>query len=322
MPVHTRILRDSAVFALTIVAACQSTSVFRQEIAAVVTEVELCCPVWKLGAEDGNRKQEILLHLNKIAQFDAGVIREAIRQLIASDRRTGSYDMDLMMKLFILNRFVCDVPQWVDITEAPRFGGWVGIPETNQSVSVLWPLKIVDSEGNIDLVRFNVGYFGDEFLALEELDFLRRKYGMRRAASVKSPRKTYKLNPRCRPTGADARPNCTPSVADATYFRVGRNLIATHGQRRCANSYPGVRPGLRSSLLWNRCAASGGKILPSGTVILGATWFVSRSRDRRMTLSALGKAAADNVMAVKRFGHRLETDKEPRKAKAAVESNC
>src|SRR5262249_33723595 len=86
-------------------------------------------PAWADASKDDDHVRDaIAAEMNRLAQNDVDVLRAAIEKYIDLRRRTkDGYDVSSMSKLFLLNRFVFDVPSKVP-SGSPLFGGWVGVP--------------------------------------------------------------------------------------------------------------------------------------------------------------------------------------------------
>jgi hypothetical protein len=170
-----------AALALLGVMGCSSSKIWTRKgesVAAAINELERC-PVWR-GHEGTNitRKAAVLSSLSDLAQFDVAILRMAIARYVAHLKVSGAYDVDAMTKLFLLNRYILCVPKSITREEAGTFGGWVGIPRSGEYINALWPFEI-DGRDTLDLGSFNVGYLGDQYLAVDEFDHFYRNYGLR-----------------------------------------------------------------------------------------------------------------------------------------------
>jgi hypothetical protein len=137
------------------------------------------CPTWTgTGQNDTQRKAAIMRHLQDLRQFNLPTLREGLRRFVEEREITRTYDLDAMCKLFLLNRYVFDVPQWVPREQSVAFGAWMGIPEEDSRINVLWPLA-VNGAGHLELAGRNIGYLGADFRALDEFDYFAKQYGPR-----------------------------------------------------------------------------------------------------------------------------------------------
>ncbi len=109
---------------------------------------------------------------------DSDSVLSGIRRFIDERRETDDgFNVSAMSKLFVLNRYLFDVPEFVPLNQ-PGFGAFVGVPVHEGLVNELWPWE-VDSLGELRLTGFFRGYCGETFLALEEADAFRSRYGPR-----------------------------------------------------------------------------------------------------------------------------------------------
>jgi hypothetical protein len=61
-----------------------------------------------------------------------------------------------------------------------RFGGWLGVPADPESIDELWPLG-KGPGGRLVIIAPYRGYNGPPHLGLQEFDFFRGRYGLRKA---------------------------------------------------------------------------------------------------------------------------------------------
>jgi hypothetical protein len=115
-----------------------------------------------------------MLSLEALSRYDTPTIRAAFAQF-SSESRDGHADDE---KLFLANRYLFNVPEWVSAERALGFGGWFGIPQSEKGVNLLWPLHREPS-GRLRLVGRQIGYLGPPFAAMDELDYLEKEYGRR-----------------------------------------------------------------------------------------------------------------------------------------------
>jgi hypothetical protein len=98
--------------------------------------------------------------------------------VVAKWRANGEYSTGNAGQLFVMNRYLFKVPTQLKRGEARFFGGWTGVPHDENGVNPLWPLAVA-KDGRLKLVGRSSRYFGDEFQAVEEFDYLNLKYGRR-----------------------------------------------------------------------------------------------------------------------------------------------
>ena len=139
------------------------------------------CPPWtRVTEEDGdaNAKQELFMCLDQLAREETPVLRQAFKRYIKTRQAENNYSLDESSKLFVINRFLFNVPPSLGIEKAHFCGGWIGRPSRNEQIDTLWPWKLGVS-GKLELVGIYHGYIGEEYQALEEFDFFNKHFGRR-----------------------------------------------------------------------------------------------------------------------------------------------
>ena len=133
------------------------------------------CPQWNHIEPGDDRKAQMDLFecLDKLNEFDSPTLRCAIKQFLLSHE-----NIDGWSKLFIVNRYVCDVPEWVPLAQGSSFSGFMGFPIEDGRVGLLWPLG-KSASGRIVLIGHTAGYLGPSFLAVDEFDAFLKSYGRR-----------------------------------------------------------------------------------------------------------------------------------------------
>ncbi len=138
-------------------------------VSSVVEHINRCPPWASLKREDSNQVQNLLRCLSDLSREETVVLRDGVRLFVDSKRNTSAYTVDEMSKLFLLNRYLFDVPARFKTEGPPTFGGWLGIPSGENWIDLLWPLGIAN-DGNLMLRDYFRGYSGPDFPALEEFD--------------------------------------------------------------------------------------------------------------------------------------------------------
>jgi hypothetical protein len=135
---------------------------------------------WARVEEDGEELKELILHdLKKISEYSIQEIRDGVKAYI--DKCINSkfgFDTDDMSKLYLLNRFLFDLPEYVNINE-PRFAAFRGIPVKNDEINILWPFE-KNEKNEFQITGMFKGYSGESYLALKEFDFFNNNYGVMR----------------------------------------------------------------------------------------------------------------------------------------------
>ena len=138
-------------------------------------------PAWaELDALDAPHVARIEMAARQLAALDDVSLRQVAARYIEDERRQhGELGVPAASRLYVLIRFVFDSP-----TRAPsgmaRFGSFHGIPTGEGWVDEQWPWSELD--GRLTLSSLFKGYFGDEYLALDEFDAFRERFGRRQVA--------------------------------------------------------------------------------------------------------------------------------------------
>ena len=152
----------------------------RKSVEGAKRLIDLCpCPGWTTFSKTNMvTKEKIMQHLQRLSSYNPGTIREAMRLYVDERHAQLKYNSDDATKLFLINRYICNVPEWVEGRIEPRLPGWIGIPEKNGFVNMLWPLGF-DAQGKLTLVGGKLAYFGADPAAVEEFDYFLMEYGLR-----------------------------------------------------------------------------------------------------------------------------------------------
>lgn len=144
----------------------------------VAREIGLCPPWSELNKGDDATRGQIMKCVEQIASNDLPVIRSAMEKYVSLKSSKKAFDVAAMSRLYVLNRYVFDVPEKASF-ERSTFGGWMGVPHDSQWINLLWPFT-VDEKGKLTLIGQFSGYLGEEYQALKEFDYFNEKYGVRR----------------------------------------------------------------------------------------------------------------------------------------------
>jgi hypothetical protein len=145
------------------------------EIVAATKLIE-ACPNWaQIRKSDGGERNRIIPILEEVNHYPSVTLRRAMERF----QNSTNCGLDGMATLFLINRYIFNVPQWVLTNDATQFGGWFGIPEANGKVDMLFPLEAAPS-GKLKLTGAHIGYMGAPFQALNEFDWFKRRFGRRR----------------------------------------------------------------------------------------------------------------------------------------------
>jgi hypothetical protein len=162
--------------------SAQGSSVMKQKeedhVLNIVRQIREF-PEWtRLGEVDTLVRKDFLERTDAIAQEETAILRKAVEKFVSELRSEHNYSVGQMSKLFVLNRYIFNVPERSDRGKARFFGGWSGVPMSDRDVDLLWPLKI-STTGELSLVGSFHGYFGESFQAVQEFDYFDRRFGRR-----------------------------------------------------------------------------------------------------------------------------------------------
>jgi hypothetical protein len=141
-------------------------------------------PAWSAMRDVSAQGQPLLDACEEIAREETPTIRAAMAAYVSGESQVpGGTNIDAMSKVYVLNRVLFDVPGWRPLADARFFGGWVGVPQKEGRVDLLWPLSVT-ADGTLKLTGGPPGYSGDAYDALGEFDHFASRFG-RRASDVR-----------------------------------------------------------------------------------------------------------------------------------------
>jgi hypothetical protein len=115
----------------------------------------------------------------QLTGLDDAALRRVVARYIDDERKAhGELGVPAASRLYVLVRFVYAAPPRAPGGVA-RFGAFHGIPTGDGWVDEQWPWS--EQGGRLELTSRFGGYFGDEYLALDELDAFRTRYGRRKS---------------------------------------------------------------------------------------------------------------------------------------------
>ena len=123
-----------------------------------------------------------------VGRYDLDTIREAVRTYVERGE-TDSADWRHIERgtLYILNKYLFNVPETTPAAKWRGFGGWTGIPHHGKYVNEMYPLSY-DEKGRITLSGEASSYLGPPYAALEAFDYYRKTYGRRQLTCPRSRR--------------------------------------------------------------------------------------------------------------------------------------
>jgi len=104
--------------------------------------------------------------LAPLKKFPLSAIRKGIEVYVAYNVANEHYGVEEMARLYLLNRYVLDLPERVPEDEDISFGGWIIPPD--ETATSLWPFSI--RNGRLQLTQKFRGYAGAPYDALGEFD--------------------------------------------------------------------------------------------------------------------------------------------------------
>jgi hypothetical protein len=134
-------------------------------------------PAWSsLSPGDTPGRRRLRARLELFKTFTLPAIRKGVQVYIDTTSRYEGYGVPEMSRIFILNRFIFNVPSSVPRKKARFFGGWA-IPERPAAVNMLYPLAKAGAD--LRVTGAFDGYFGAPYDGLAEFDFFLEAFGPR-----------------------------------------------------------------------------------------------------------------------------------------------
>jgi hypothetical protein len=131
---------------------------------------------------DGTTGAKLIDTLSRYTNYSPADARKLVMMLI--DAGGDPPDLEVGGKIYIFNRLYCNVPESSKRDDWKIFGGWGGIAVDGNTVNSMYPLVL--SNGKFNLKQFS-GYAGPPYQALEEFDWLFKRFGQRFKAKEASP---------------------------------------------------------------------------------------------------------------------------------------
>jgi hypothetical protein len=144
------------------------------DVDTTVKDLLEAMPSWSDPAAD---RMAMVTMAMRISQHATADIRAAIDAHIARKRLTRAYDTAEMAKLFVLMRIIYDLPPDLPKAENRFFAGFTGVPITETTVDVAWPVGW--RKGRIVVAGDFQDYTGEDYQALREFDWFRVRYARR-----------------------------------------------------------------------------------------------------------------------------------------------
>lgn len=129
---------------------------------------------------------EIIENLEAISKYPTKDIVNAVRIFEENMNASDMGYVERAAKIFLLNRYIFNVPQQVKKRETRFFGGWFGVPQNGDEIDMMWPLASTP-DGKVKIVGEYRGYGGDAYMMTRECEHCNKKYGRRVDNDKKSP---------------------------------------------------------------------------------------------------------------------------------------
>lgn len=144
-------------------------------VDTAIVEINMA-PDWRgiRFPNDGGETKKLIDALMKHAKATPNEARELVMKLVASGET--DHDLEIAGKIYIFNRLYCNVPRHSKRNDWKVFGGWGGIVVDENTINSLYPLVL--NKGEFKLEQFS-GYNGPPFQALDEFDWLFKRFGQR-----------------------------------------------------------------------------------------------------------------------------------------------
>lgn len=145
----------------------------KASVDELVKRLRECPDPWDVEETNDLRRAEILQTLLPLCDYDLVTIRAA-EKVIASDSLCWFTNG---AKLYVFNRCLFDVPEragryW------PCFSGWQACHDS-QGYKMMWPL-VKRPNGRLILKSMNSSYMGPGYQALDEFDYFRAGFPLRK----------------------------------------------------------------------------------------------------------------------------------------------
>ena len=137
------------------------------------------CPSW-VGIKNNDTKRKLILNnLMIISKYPIDDIEKSISQCVKYKIFSKNFDPAYMEKIYLLNRYLFDVPKFVPRKNRKVFSGFSGMPSNDRLIGEMWPLDF-DKNGNLIIVGSEAMYNGPLYRADIEFRYFKTVYGLRR----------------------------------------------------------------------------------------------------------------------------------------------
>jgi hypothetical protein len=134
-------------------------------------------PAWSaLGPSQVEERAHVVCVVERLARYDLAVLRDAVVQysgeMFASE---GSMFWEIEDRLYTLNKYMFDLPEWAPIGTVQDFGGYPRQPYRSGMENTMWPLSC-GPDGEVLLTGVSVGdYSGPVYDAVRAFDYYRER---------------------------------------------------------------------------------------------------------------------------------------------------
>lgn len=131
------------------------------------------------GREDNQYMLEVAQTLLTV---DTLSTKPKLQELMDEVSNYGSYyqdDLDELSKVYVLLRFLFDVPPSHDINDASVYGGWIrpDDADTEETYNLLWPVSVEDNQPQV--TESFIGYLGAGYDFAGEFDYFAERFSLR-----------------------------------------------------------------------------------------------------------------------------------------------
>lgn len=178
-------LRDMLVTIFCLFLVSMPAKSAENELQKAVVEIS-AAPDWRRipFPSNGTTAARLVNTLLKYKDYCPEKARILVKMLINTSGKT--LDLDVGGKIYIFNRLYINVPESSKRADWKVFGGWGGIAVDDHRINSMYPLVL--SNGEFKLEQFS-GYGGPPYQALEEFDWLLKRFGPRFKTEQVSPEK-------------------------------------------------------------------------------------------------------------------------------------
>jgi hypothetical protein len=146
---------------------------------SVIQLLEAMPSCTSLAETDVRGRKNVVLQMNQLISVETSVLRASLSEFIKNKSKNQTLGAVEGM-LFILNRYVFDVPVEMERKAIKIIPGFLGIPQHDGRVNMMWPLSIGTDNRIAFGYQFGGSYLGEAYDALAEFDRFEAQFGRRK----------------------------------------------------------------------------------------------------------------------------------------------